>query len=135
VTNDKQKCGNNKIFVRHISEKKIFSKFPYFASEKPVISKLCYRWTGWHGKNKKFSVSQIKLYTWYKKPIVDISDGVWVIMLTKVGSPNKKATLEYWIKWTLKNSKISSDVADWYIFSEWFLKEKKMWKIFILFFI
>ena len=39
--------------------------------------------------NKKFSMSQIYLGPWYKKPFVDISYGLPVIMLNVVGSPTK----------------------------------------------
>ena len=85
-------------------KKNIFRKFPCFASEKPVISKVYYQWTDfWLGKKENFSMSQIHFGTWYKKPFVDISYNLWVIMLTRVGCIKKSylgnQLLTLWKAW------------------------------------
>ena len=49
VARDQQKCGNNKIFVRHISEKKYFSIIPMFCLRKTGNFKalLPVNWLTW----------------------------------------------------------------------------------------
>ena len=85
-----------KNFYWKITLKSIFTKIfsdgfcqkPFYRFWPPIIGEPVDR-----EKNKNFSVSEIYLASWYKKPFVDISYGLRVIRPTRVGCPKKKATL------------------------------------------
>ena len=80
VVMDWQKCGNIKF------------RIPMFCLRKTVNFKGLLPVNQSIRKNKKFSMLQIYFGTWYKKPFVDISYNLWVIMLSRVGCIKKAAT-------------------------------------------
>ena len=91
VVTDYQKSGNSKIFNSFINEKKYLTEIPMFCLRKTGNFKglLPVNWLT--SKNQKtFHITNLLVYM-IQKPLVNISYGLRVTMLTKVGFP-KKAT-------------------------------------------
>ena len=89
-----------------------FCQKPFYRFWPPIIGEPVDR-----EKNKNFSVSEIYLASWYKKPFVDISYGLRVIRPTRVGCPKKKATLlGHHDRQISKNGKLANKMFETIVF-------------------